>query len=171
MTLDYTPNDPWTWRVADARDIEDIVLLCEQHFKSEMSDFFTPDKAYYRYQIDLAVTNQRHNYAKELLIVAGCKESNKLLAYGWLDRGSVPYSQDALAEAKMAHIDLTLSARTRIKLLTQMITHWISWCNAVDIPVLLSTTIRADQTVFMRIHERLGFTVRGSYAYKRLQRE
>jgi hypothetical protein len=28
--------------------------------------------------------------------------------------------------------------------------------------------MRADQGGFLRLHERLGYTVRGSYAYKRL---
>lgn len=165
----YEDISPWIWRVALRSDIEDIIKMCEEHFKVEMDMVFTPDKPYYRYQLDLAVTNQMHHYAKEQLIVARDKKTNKLLAYGWIGRSiKAPYSQDEMAEAKMAHIDLTLPIRTRITLLAQMLQHWITWTATCGIPVLVSTSIRREQAAFMKLHEQAGFVVRGSYAYKRL---
>jgi hypothetical protein len=172
----YNPNfiyyedlSPWVWRVAIRTDLKDIVDMCEEHFKLEMDKIFTPDRPYYTWQIDQAITNQLHNYAKELLIVARDKKTNKLLAYGWVQRGQhPPYSQDELAEARMAHVDLTQTSRTRIKLLAQMLQHWVRWCQICEIPVLVSTTIRREQDAFLRLHEQIGFTLRGSIAYLRL---
>jgi hypothetical protein len=68
----------------------------------------------------------------------------------------------------MAHVDLTLSGRQRIHILTQMIYYWETWAKACDIPVLVSSSIREDQSTFLKLHERLGFTVRGGIAYKRI---
>ena len=174
--MKYNPNyiyyedlSDWTWRVALHHDVKDIVNMCDAHFKQEMDMIFTPDRPYYTWQVDLAITNQIHNYARELLIVARDKKSNKLLAYAWLQRGSrTPYSQDELAEARMAHVDLDLSPRTRIKLLAQMLQHWVRWCQVCEIPVLVSSTIRREQGAFLKLHEQIGFTIRGSIAYLRV---
>jgi len=35
--------------------------------------------------------------------------------------------------------------------------------------VLISSTIRADQAGFLRLHEQAGFTIRGSIAYRKTQ--
>ena len=78
------------------------------------------------------------------------------------------YAHEELAEARFIHLDLTLSARKRITLTAQILQFWQAWCYACNIPVLVSTSIRTDQGAFMRLHQELGFTVRGSLAYLRI---
>lgn len=169
MTWEYTELDPWSWRVAQESDIEDICDLCVCNFQREIDSFFTPDRLYYAYQLHLAITHQTHLRAKELLIVSRDSSTNKLLAYAWLaPHNQVPFTQELVAEAKMAHVDLALSPRTRIKLLYQIIQFWKTWTKACGIKTLISTSIREDQGAFMRLHEKLGFTVRGSFAYIKL---
>ena len=69
----------------------------------------------------------------------------------------------------MLHTDLTLSARQRLSIAVQALTFWQDWAFSLGIPVLVSTSIRQEQTAFMRLHEQLGFTLKGSIAYKRIR--
>jgi hypothetical protein len=165
----YNDTTTWYWSLANVSDIPDMVVLAQSHFQREITGLLTADELFYAYNLDKALTNQRHNLSVEQLITAKDKTTNKLLAYAWIGRGSrAPYSQDELAEAKILHIDLEVTARQRIAIIVQTLSHWTNWAKACEIPVLVSTTIRADQSAFMRIHEDMGFTVRGAIAYKRL---
>ena len=163
------PSDPWQWNYAQYADIEDMFTMAKQHFEREMSDIFTINDASYKYALDLATSHQRHNLAHEQLLVCRDKSTNKLLAYSWIGRGHrTPYSNDEMAEARMAHMDLDLSGIERIHILVQMMIYWEMWCEACRIPVLVSTSIRSEQATFLKLHERLGFIVRGAIAYKRI---
>jgi hypothetical protein len=72
-----------------------------------------------------------------------------------------------MAVAEFAHVDLELPLRTRMTLTAQTLEIWIAWCELNNIPVLCSTTIRQDQTGFMRLHDQFGFLRRGSFAYRK----
>jgi hypothetical protein len=49
-----------------------------------------------------------------------------------------------------------------------MLQMWEIWTRACKINIIFSSTIRESQDPFMRLHERAGYTVRGSCAYKRM---
>ena len=70
---------------------------------------------------------------------------------------------------RMAHVDLSLPARTRIRLVKDMIGLWEQWALLCQVPIVCSSTVRGDQAAFLRIHAQAGYDVRGSYAYKRLE--
>ena len=162
-------TSPWLWRLATQADIPEMTDLADATTRSEVDNLFTVDRDYYAYNLDVALAHQRHYLAVEQLICARDNTTGSLLAYGWLARGSKPaFSQDELAEARFIHVDAMLPTRTRIKLIAQCLEHWIRWCRACEIPVLVSTSIREQQQAFMRLHAQLGFTVRGSLAYKRI---
>jgi hypothetical protein len=164
----HSPSDAWAWNWAQWSDVEDIFNMAREHFETEMSEIFTINYEAYKYAIDISTSHQRHNLAHEQLLVCRDKATNKLLAYSWIGRGHrTPYSNDEMCEARMAHLDLSLSGRQRMHLLIQMISYWITWCEACAIPVLVSTSIREDQETFLKLHERLGFTIRGGIAYLR----
>jgi hypothetical protein len=74
-----------------------------------------------------------------------------------------------MCAVRMVHVDLTLGVRDRIRLVSEMIEIWERWAVASGIPVICSTTMRSDQQGFLRIHQRCGYDVRGSFAYKRLK--
>ena len=167
----YQPceSDTWAWQVAQWSDIEDMYLMAKSHFEREMDSVFTINDAGYKYALDISTSHQRHNLGLEQLLVCRDKQSGKLLAYSWIGRGHrTPYSNDEMCEARMAHMDLSLTSRTRIHLLVQMIYYWQTWGIACGIPVLVSSSIREDQNTFMKVHERLGFMIRGGIAYKRI---
>ena len=69
---------------------------------------------------------------------------------------------------RMAHVALDLSAKTRVRLITDMMELWERFAQFANMPIICSTTMRRDQDAFLKLHSRNGYDVRGSYAYKRL---
>ena len=165
--LTHTPDDPWEWRRADFVDVDAICDLTRHYFESEIEGIFTPDEERYRYHLSQAILTQLHNPQQEFLIVA--YTGDLLLAYAWITRGSfTTYAPEEMAEARMSHICMDLPLRTRLRLQAQIIQQWELWARVANVPVLVSTSIREDQRGFMRLHQEMGFRVRGSYAYKNL---
>ena len=163
----HTAADRWRWRAptgADTQDIVDLALVC---FGQETGEFFHNDPIEYGRNITLATVNQFYNPLTELLSVA--YDSDMLLGYTWAVRGQYsPWSREEMVTIRMAHVRLDLTARERVALLAQMIQMWELWARACKINIIFSSTIRESQDPFLRLHERAGFTVRGSCAYKRL---
>lgn len=162
----HTQNDTWLWRLAEPRDLDNIVTLCKQNYEHEIQGLLEPDEPYYRYQLALAITTQQHHLGILQLTVCVDKNTDKLLAYAWVQTGSTPpYSQTRLAEARVLHLDLELTQRQRMKITVQALLHWQRWSTVTEHRVLVSTTVRQDQQTFMRLHQQLGYTVRGSHAF------
>ena len=69
---------------------------------------------------------------------------------------------------RMIHLDMTLPARTRVRLVQDMIDIQETWCRAYGIGIVCSTTMRHEQAGFVELHRRAGYSVRGSYCYRRL---
>ena len=68
----------------------------------------------------------------------------------------------------MAHVDMNLSTKMRIRLVTDMFNLWEGFARLAQVPIICSTTMRRDQSGFLRLHEKHGYDVRGSYAYKKI---
>lgn len=161
-----TDRDLWTWDLAQLEDVHDIVTMAQGHFQGEIDKFFTPDPRLFAKHVASAIIKQMYSYYMEQLLVARNKTDRTLMAYSWLSRGAyTTYAREEMAEARFAHVDLTLPARQRITLVAQMLQQWSTWCEICGIPVLVSTSIRENQASFMRLHEEAGFTLRGSVAY------
>ena len=159
----------WTWESTSGLDVQPIVDMAVAHFQTEIDSVFTPEPIVYARNLTLATVNQFYNPRSELLKVAKEQETGRLLAYTWAIRGErTPWSDDEMICAKMAHVDLALPTRQRLRLVTGMILLWETWARECSVPVVCSTTMRRDQEGFLSIHRKLGYDVRGSYAYKRL---
>lgn len=156
------------WSNATGADVPAIVQMAEQHFQIEIDTIFTPDPVAYSRNITLAVVNQFYLPTTELVSVARSDEG-KLLAYTWARNNErAAWSDDNMLVIRMAHVAMDLPARQRITLLTDMMQIWENFANFSQTPIICSTTMRGDQTAFLRLHERRGYDVRGSYAYKKL---
>ena len=159
----------YTWHPAGGQDVPGIVAMAESHFQTEIDQIFTPDPIAYARNISLAVVQQFYAPLTELVSVAKTQQ-NQLIAYTWARRNErAAWSDDEMIVVRMAHLDLNLPARTRIALVNDMIELWESWAQMCSVPVICSTTMRGDQAAFLRLHQRRGYDVRGSYAYKRLE--
>jgi hypothetical protein len=149
------------WRPATGNDVAAIVKMAQDHFQQEIDLIFTPDPVAYSRNITLAVVNQFYLPTTELLSVAN-SDSGQLLAYTWARANErAAWSDDRMVVIRMAHVALDLSARTRIE----------NFARYSQTPIICSTTMRNDQSTFLKLHKRQGYDVRGSYAYKRLNLE
>lgn len=158
----------YTWQPATGTDVPDIVRMAQDHFEQEIDRIFTPDPIAYSRNITLAVVQQFYAPMTQLISVAKTQQ-NQLIAYTWAERNQrAPWSDDEMTVVKMAHVDLGLSARTRIQLVMDMIDMWEAWSQMCGVHVVCSTTMRGDQAAFLRLHQRRGYDVRGSYCYKRI---
>jgi len=164
-----TDADTWTWSTAQFEDVEAIMDLMEQQYQAEIESVLTPSRPRMAYSLHKALLQQVFEPNTVLIMVAKDKTNNELQSWSWIHRGGyAPYSVDEMAVAEFIHTQLSLSPRTKIKLVAQVLLQWEAWCKTNQIPVISSTSIRADQTAFMRLHERFGYSVRGSIAYKRI---
>ena len=159
----------WSWQPTTGTDVPEIVRMAQAHFETEIDLIFRPDPIVYARNLMLATVAQFYNPGAELLTVAKETETNRILAYTWaICNEKTPWSDDAMICVKMAHVDLVLPVRQRLRLVTEMVVQWETWARSIHIPIVCSTTMRRDQAGFLELHRRLGYDVRGSYAYKRL---
>ena len=158
----------WTWTRAVGTDVTDIVAMAHDDFAQEVDSIFTIDPHVYAHNIALAVVDQMYNPFNNLIMVAR-NEQNQLIAYTWCVRNErACWSAEEMAAVRMAHVSLDQPVRTRIQLIQQMMGFWQVWADSCGIKIVCSTTMRHDQKAFLKLHERMGYSVRGSIAYKRL---
>lgn len=158
----------FNWTPAVLSDVESIINISKTHFSDELQHIFITDETAGARNLSLAIVNQYYLPLSELLSV--CKDdSGKLLAYTWaVPNQTLPWSDDKMVNVKMAHIDLTLPIKTRIKIIVSMFTLWENFARFANCPVVCSTTVRNDQDGFLKLHSKYGYDVRGSIAFKRL---
>lgn len=167
---DFRTTDSAIWLPAGGQDVPAIVRMAQNHFEREIDNIFVPDPIAYSRNIAGAIVNQFYSPGSELLFVAKSQQTGAICAYTWVHRNQrSPWSDEEMAAVRMAHLDLELPSRDRIRLVLQMIAIWEAWCDQYGIPILCSTTMRGDQSAFLKLHSRAGFDVRGSYAYKRIK--
>lgn len=157
----------YNWTPASGADVVDIVAMAQQHFETEIDEIFTPDPVALSRNMTFAIVNQFYLPSAELVSIAR-DSTGRLLAYTWAKNGDrAPWSDDVMINVRMAHVALDLSARHRVRLITEMLDIWERWAHYCGTRIVCSTTMRKDQTAFLRLHQRHGYDVRGSYAYKR----
>jgi len=150
------------------QDIDDVVALGQKLLALEGSCLKT-DPYVFRHYLTVASTNQLFDKNKEFLAIAR-NDKDELLGYCVFDRGGyTTYSRDEISNAKFHHLDLSLPVKTRVRLIREMVEQHLMWSNKCGIPVVCSTSIRGEHSGFMRIHEKYGFTVNGSYAFIRTE--
>ena len=172
------------WSLAHPlHDVEDIVELADSFFGHEADGIVTRSRDVFRHRVTVATTEQLFNKGREFIAVCRTDElfeldegfytknhNAKLLGFCWFDRGGyTTYSNEEISNAKFHHMDLSLPVRTRVRMLNEMIDQHILWASRHGIPIICSTSIRADHDGFMKIHKKRGFTVNGSYAWIRTE--
>lgn len=162
-----TAMKQYTWRPANGTDVGAIVALAESHFQTEIDNIFTPSPLAYSRNITYAVVNQFYSPNTELLYVV--YDNDNLIGYTWAKACEyAPWSDDPMVSVRMVHLDLHLTSRDRVRLIQDMMKLWETFASSINVKIICSTTMRRDQTAFLKLHERNGYDVRGSYAYKKL---
>lgn len=159
----------YSWTLATLNDIDEIVAMAEQHFQQEIDTVFTPDPAAYARNLAYAVLNQTYYPGSMLLSIARDEDTNKLIAYNWANSNDRAWwSDDSMVNVRMVHMDMQLPAKMRVKLIKDMMGHWERFARFAKNPIICSSTMRHSQDGFLKLHERAGYSVRGSFAYKRI---
>ena len=162
----------YTWALAKLDDIDNIMQMAEDSFINEIDNIFTPHHPAYQRNLAYAIMNQFYYSGSELLSVAKEDETGRVLAYNWAKSGDRAWwSDDLMINVRMAHVDLSLGAKTRVKLIKDMMEQWERLAHYSRNPIICSSTMRHDQTTFLKLHEQAGYSVRGSFAYKRVELE
>jgi len=172
------------WTLAHPlHDVDDIVEMADSVFGQEADGILTRDRNVFRKNVTITATVQLFDKGRELLAVcrsdkivvarsdvSGDFYTDKLLGYCWFDRGGyTTYANEEISNAKFHHVDLSLPAKQRVRLINQMIDQHILWAHTWGIPVICSTSIRTEHDGFMKIHKKRGFKVNGSYAWGRTE--
>ena len=166
----HSDQDAWRWTKARAQDVPEIVQLVDANYSVEIDEvIFKKNPTRLSYHLHRAILDQTYNLTTQNISIARDIETNQLIAWAWIERGKyMVYADEELAVAEFSHVALNLPLRTRMTLTAQTIEIWIAWCELHKIPVLCSTSIRAEQAGFMRLHDQYGFVRRGSFAYRRI---
>lgn len=157
------------WRAATGADVQAIVALTQVYFEQEADQIFTTDPIIYAHNVVRAIVDQYYNPDSSLFWLALDADA-QLLGYVWAERGQkAPWSADEMVAVKIVHVDMSLPARTRLRLCNQILQIVELWAAKIDVPIVCSTTMRGDQEAFLRLHERRGYDRRGSICYRRIR--
>jgi hypothetical protein len=157
----------YTWKPAVAADVEDLVCLADLAV-FEIDSIFIYDRHYIAANIATAVVNQIFYPLNHLVSIAR-DEAGQAVAWTWAKTGAKAiWSQEPILSIEMAQIDPKLSVRNRLHLVNDMLGLWNEYAMLTNSRIICSTTMRDKQSSYIRLHERNGYQIRGSVAYKRL---
>lgn len=155
------------WRPVVGTDIPSMVDVGYEQIVDQVQDLFVIDTVEYARQLTMACVNQFYNPGSELLYLA--ENHNHMLGYVWARRGeTAPWSRDEMVTVRLVHVDRALPVRQRIAVIDASIDLWETWARSIGVPVICSTSMRERYQGYMTLHQRRGYSVRGSIAYKRI---
>lgn len=156
----------YTWTQANVNDATDIMALnLKVQFEVDTIYNFNPNVL--AHNIVTGLVNQFYT-GKDLIVTV--RDSNaRLLAYTWAHAGERSiFSAEEILGIRMAHVDPELSSRQRVMLIKDMLVIWERYAQLQNIPIIVSNTLRQEQSAFLKLHSNAGYTLRGSQAYKRV---
>jgi len=156
----------YTWKPATLDDVHNIVNLTHKNHSDEFNELFTVNPIIYERLIAHAVIDQYYTPDKELLIAT---YTDKLLGYTWAKvSASNQWSANTMLIIQMAQVDLQLPVKQRLRLLNDMFDIWEAFGKLSDVEIICSSSILNNQSAFLELHRRRGYTVKGSNAYKKV---
>ena len=159
----------WTWHRAQGTDVTDIMDLTRQHFCTEADSVWIIDEQHFARSITVDIVNQFFNPGSAMVAVARNNNTKALVGYVWAERGiKTVWSSEEMIAIKIVHVDMSLSARDRVRMVREMITVWELWAQSIGVSIVCSSTMRGDQAGFVRLHQQAGYDCRGSICYRRI---
>jgi len=158
----------YSWVSPTLNDLEPLRILTESNCADEITSIWTIDEiAFYR-NMTLAIVNQHYTPGYELLQIAK-DQSGTIIAYTWARANErMPWSDESMVAIRMAHVDLQLNPRLKLRLLSDMLHIWETFARQAGAVIISSCSMRREQEAYLRLHQRHGYEIRGSYAYKRV---
>lgn len=165
----HTKGDPWRWTNATGQDIQDIVDLCMRTASKETKGITECNPVEGSRNLMYTIVDQMYAPKSAMISVCRLVDTNELVAINWCGRGvRQVWSTEEMVVPKHLSIDDSLTKRCRIALCVQAMTQWERWAQIIELKLINSSSMRDNWKGFMHIHEKMGYTVRGSNAFKRL---
>jgi hypothetical protein len=163
-----TDDDSWQWLPVTGPDIADMLAMSRDQYEDDSAGQFKIDMHKSAQVLTVGVVNQLYQPTSELLCVARDRESREVVAWFWAKRGCYQeFSSEESSELRIIHCRKDIANRTKIRLVAQAVLLFQQWGIQNEIPILVSATLRGEQSAFLRLLEASGFTVHGSYAFFR----
>ena len=151
------------WTPSTIQNIPDLVNLEYKHFWPDLGHLFKDDFINAHTLYLSRIIAMRDNDPKSAIIY-----NEKLLAYTVACIENVSWTSEPVVCVKIMQCDQSLPNRVKIQLIQEAIELYHRYAYAFNIPVIVSSTLRKEQSAFLKLHERNGFELRGSFAFKRL---
>jgi hypothetical protein len=165
----HRATDPWRWRPAGQADLQELVDFVIEAIEVDATAISEIDSLELSRNISHAIVNQMFNPKTEMVSVAVITATNRIIAFNWATRGVRPvWSGEEMITPRMLNVDQSLSSRTRVALCVQAMRVWERWAHLCDIKIINSNSMRYDWQPLIRLHKQMGYDVRGSEAFKRL---
>ena len=165
----HTAADPWRWRAAEGPDIPLIIDLITRNSGPDIQDITDVDPIEGSRNLMHAIVNQMYVPKQEMISVAFLPDTGEIIAFNWAQRDKrFAWSTEEFVESRFMSIETAMSRRIRLALAIQAIKQYERWATICELKLVVNSSMRRDWRAFMHIHERLGWTTRGSSAYKRL---
>lgn len=168
MPYDYNHSNDWIWNLADFNDLPDLINATIDYVDNDLPYGYKTEHQVLLYNLHLAILQQHHDLSS-LICVARNKTNNKIMAYGYISKSKVIYSSEPISTVEMAVVDYSESIKNRIKLLAQMAKIFENYCILTKQSVLVVNTIKTDQSGFLKLYHKLGYDIRGSFAFKNMK--
>lgn len=165
----HTQRDAWRWAPALPADVQAIVDLVFTEYAQDAKHIWNIDPVEGGRNLMHAIVNQMYNPTTEFVSVCRRTVDDKIIAFTWAKRDQRQvFSREEMIGPQFASIDLSLSARSRVTIVFQMMRLWEKWAEVCEIKLIASSNIRADWENLMFLHSCAGYLVRGTLAWKRL---
>lgn len=165
----HNTGDPWRWRAAQGPDVEEIIDLVTRNYEADGLGITDINPVEASRNLMHAIINQLYAPLQECISVARLTDGGDLVAVTWAMRGQRhPWSTEEMIAPRLLSVELSLTARCRTALCIQAMQIWERWAAACEVKCITSNNMRHDWQTLMRLHEALGYDVRGSMAFKRL---
>lgn len=168
LTLNLlTQMNSWSWDRAAGTDVSPLMDISRSWFSDEANSIWTIDELWFAQNLTTDIVRQFFNPGSALVAVA--RGDHGILGYVWAERGvKTVWSSEEMVAIKIVHVDMSMPARDRVRMILEMIDIWELWAASIGVPVVCSTTMRGDQAGFIRLHQRRGYECRGSVCYRRV---
>lgn len=161
------PQSYINWRRASVTDIAAMTDLSYDSFIEEQDHIYKISVPKFKLELAKAILTQEFDPRSCLVVVS--ELDGELTGWFWLGRGGyTTWSEDELAEMRFIHVDQHLPAKYRVKFVTESLEQAELWARMNQIPVLASASVNRNYEAFLRLHEKLGYTIQACVAYKRI---
>ena len=152
------------WKSPEMADVHLMANITMDEYGHELLGIIQPDG------VKLCGHIAEHIlFPKEDALLSVAKDvNNNVCGWALASAGSLPYSSDKVWMVELIHLSFTSLPRARVKMIYQLLGLYEYKAKMDGYTMIMSSSIRSDTQAFMKIHQKLGYTISGAVAVKRI---